>query len=136
MNKDNEYVEWSIDDLLEVFLEEPDDFLRVAETLTRIGVPSGETLWQSCNILHKQGRYFIVHFKEMFCLDGQPSRLTQEDLRRRNRIAMLLAEWNLCSLAKLMERGDCIPMNKIKIVPFKQKEQWQLKTKYKIGNRK
>lgn len=125
--------------MAEVFLAHPDDFLKVRETLTRIGVSSKneKKLFQSCHILHKQGRYFIVHFKELFLLDGKKSDLSQNDVQRRNRIAKLLADWNLLTLAeehKVAE--DMAPMSQIKIIPHREKKEWQLIAKYSIGNRR
>lgn len=125
--------------MAEVFLSHPDDFLKVRETLTRIGVSSKneKKLFQSCHILHKQGRYFIVHFKELFLLDGKKSDLSHNDVQRRNRIAKLLADWNLLTLAedhKVAE--DMAPMSQIKIIPHREKKEWQLIAKYSIGNRR
>ncbi|QIN97030.1 translation repressor [Synechococcus phage S-H34] len=130
---------WDASCMAEVFLAHPDDFLKVRETLTRIGVSSKneKKLFQSCHILHKQGRYFIVHFKELFLLDGKKSDLSQNDVQRRNRIAKLLADWNLLTLAeehKVAE--DMAPMSQIKIIPHREKKEWQLIAKYSIGNRR
>ena len=122
--------------MLEVSLNEPDDFLKIRETLTRIGVASRKDnkLYQSCHILHKQGRYFIVHFKELFLLDGKPSNLIENDLQRRNTIATLLADWGLVSLINPNQAQDCAPLRQIKVIPFKEKAQWELCPKYNIGN--
>jgi hypothetical protein len=130
---------WDASCMAEVFLSHPDDFLKVRETLTRIGVSSKneKKLFQSCHILHKQGRYFIVHFKELFLLDGKKSDLSHNDVQRRNRIAKLLADWNLLTLAedhKVAE--DMAPMSQIKIIPHREKKEWQLIAKYSIGNRR
>ena len=127
---------WSTNDMLEVSLHEPDDFLKIRETLTRIGVASrkDQKLYQSCHILHKQGRYFIVHFKELFLLDGKPSNLIENDIQRRNTIATLLADWGLVSLINPSQAQDCAPLRQIKVIPFKEKTQWELCPKYNIGN--
>ena len=124
-----------IDTLLEVRIKNPDDFLKVKETLTRIGVPSfkDKKLYQSCHILHKKGRYFIVHFKELFALDGKTSTLNDEDLSRRNVIAKLLAEWDLVSIVDTSKMVNVAPMNSVKIVPYKEKHDWTLESKYTIG---
>ena len=126
---------WSPADMLEVILEEPDDFLKVRETLTRIGVASRKEnkLFQSCHILHKQGRYFIVHFKELFLLDGKKSNLEDNDLLRRNTIATLLADWGLVKIVDKSKASECAPMRQIKIIPFKDKDKWELCPKYNIG---
>ena len=122
--------------MLEITLNEPDDFLKVRETLTRIGVASRKDnkLFQSCHILHKQGRYFIVHFKELFLLDGKPSNLLENDVQRRNTIAVLLADWGLISLLNPEAAKDVAPLRQIKVIPFKDKSQWELCPKYNIGN--
>ena len=125
--------------MAEVFLDHPDDFLKVRETLTRIGVSSKneKRLYQSCHILHKQGRYFIVHFKELFLLDGKRSNLCENDIERRNTIAKLLSDWGLVTLAKPEEvMNNTAPISQIKILPFKEKKDWQLITKYSIGNKR
>ena len=129
-------INWSTNDMLEVSLHEPDDFLKIRETLTRIGVASrkDQKLYQSCHILHKQGRYFIVHFKELFLLDGKPSNLLENDIQRRNTIATLLADWGLVSLVNPSQAQDCAPLRQIKVIPFKEKTQWELCPKYNIGN--
>ena len=136
-NFENDYVEWKPEDMLEVYLNEPDDFLKVKETLSRIGVASkrdGDTLYQSCHILHKQGRYFILHFKELFMLDGKPADFTLDDLRRRNTISILLSDWGLIRLAKRDQITETTDLKKIKIISFKEKSNWVLKEKYTIGN--
>jgi hypothetical protein len=122
--------------MLEVSLNEPDDFLKVRETLTRIGVASRKDnkLFQSCHILHKQGRYFLVHFKELFLLDGKPSNLIENDLQRRNTIATLLADWGLISIIKKGPVTELAPLRQIKVIPFKEKAHWELCPKYNIGN--
>ena len=136
MEEQNQIENWSTNDMLEVSLNEPDDFLKIRETLTRIGVASRKDnkLYQSCHILHKQGRYFIVHFKELFLLDGKPSNLLENDLQRRNTIATLLADWGLVSLINPNQAQDCAPLRQIKVIPFKEKTQWELCPKYNIGN--
>lgn len=127
---------WSPEQMLEVRLNEPDDFLKVRETLSRIGVASrkDKKLFQSCHILHKQGRYFIVHFKELFMLDGKKANLESNDIERRNTIATLLSDWGL---VEIEEKGplDCAPLRQIKIIPFKEKTLWELCPKYNIGNK-
>ena len=122
--------------MLEIILNEPDDFLKVRETLTRIGVASrkDKKLFQSCHILHKQGRYFIVHFKELFLLDGKKSNLEDNDVERRNTIATLLSDWGLVTFAR-QENLTVAPLRQIKIIPFKEKSQWELSPKYNIGNK-
>ncbi len=122
--------------MLEVSLNEPDDFLKIRETLTRIGVASrkDQKLFQSCHILHKQGRYFIVHFKELFLLDGKPSNLIENDLERRNTIATLLSDWGLVTILNEEVAQDCAPLRQIKVIPYKEKSQWDLCPKYNIGN--
>ena len=135
MEENNVIVQWVPTDMLEIILNEPDDFLKVRETLTRIGVASRkeQKLFQSCHILHKQGRYFIVHFKELFLLDGKKANLEENDLSRRNTIATLLSDWGLVSFATKKEL-DCAPLRQIKIIPFKEKDKWELCPKYNIGN--
>jgi|TARA_B100000902_G_C27031651_1_gene774787 hypothetical protein len=130
-------VEWSQDQMVEVMLNEPDDFLKVRETLTRIGVASRKEkkLYQSCHILHKQGRYFIVHFKELFALDGKHANLTLNDVQRRNRITRLLADWGLISVVKEDSVSDIAPLNQIKVLAYKEKQDWILETKYNIGKK-
>ena len=136
MEEQNQIENWSTNDMLEVSLNEPDDFLKIRETLTRIGVASrkDQKLYQSCHILHKQGRYFIVHFKELFLLDGKPSNLLENDIQRRNTIATLLADWGLVSLINPSQAQDCAPLRQIKVIPFKEKTHWELCPKYNIGN--
>lgn len=134
--EENSIVEWSPTDMLEIVLNEPDDFLKVKETLTRIGIASKKEnkLFQSCHILHKQGRYFIVHFKELFLLDGKKSNLELLDVQRRNSITTLLCDWGLIRLAK-EEQLDCAPLRTVKIIPFREKGEWDLCPKYNIGNK-
>ena len=139
MNNDsqNDYIDWRPEDMLEVYLNEPDDFLKVKETLSRIGVASkrdGNTLFQSCHILHKQGTYFILHFKELFMLDGKGADFTLDDLRRRNTISILLSDWGLIRLAKRDQITETTDLKKIKIISFADKPNWNLKEKYSIGN--
>jgi len=131
-------VKWTPDQMIEVILNEPDDFLKVRETLTRIGVASRKEkkIYQSCHILHKQGRYFIVHFKELFALDGKHANLTQNDVQRRNRIAQLLADWGLISVADATTIQDIAPLNQIKVLSYRDKGDWILETKYNIGSKK
>lgn len=130
--------EWNPAMMLEVTLNEPDDFLKIRETLTRIGVASRKDnkLYQSCHILHKQGRYFIVHFKELFLLDGKPSNLTENDLQRRNTVATLLSDWGLLSVTQPEAAKDVAPLRQIKVISFKDKDKWELCPKYNIGNSK
>ena len=126
------------DNMIDVNLYEGDDFLKVRETLTRIGVASrkDKTLYQSCHILHKQGRYFIVHFKELFALDGKPSNFSDSDISRRNTIANLLAEWGLLTLVTPdLSKQPVAPISQIKVLPFKEKDQWNLTAKYNIGKK-
>ncbi len=131
-----ENINWSQDQMLEVILKEPDDFLKIRETLSRIGVASRKErkLYQSCHILHKQGRYYIVHFKELFALDGKNTNLSENDIARRNRIATLLSDWGLVEI-----KGDTdpiAPLSQIKIISFKEKDEWILETKYNIGKKR
>lgn len=128
----------SIDSMVEVKLSQPDDFLKVKETLTRIGVASkkSNTLFQSCHILHKQGKYYITHFKELFALDGKPSDFTDEDRQRRNTIANLLEEWDLVSIVNPEITADAGSLSAIKVIPFNQKSEWELVAKYNIGKKK
>ncbi len=134
--QNNEIKNWVPADMLEVTLNEPDDFLKIRETLTRIGVASRKDnkLFQSCHILHKQGRYFIVHFKELFLLDGKPSNLIENDVQRRNTISTLLADWGLINIVNPEVAKDLAPLRQIKVIPFKEKSQWELCPKYNIGN--
>ena len=131
-------VNWSPDMMVEVLLNEPDDFLKVRETLTRIGVASRKEkkIYQSCHILHKQGRYYLVHFKELFALDGKHANLTANDVQRRNRIAQLLADWGLVSIVDSNKIKDIAPLNQIKVLAYKDKGDWILETKYNIGSKK
>jgi hypothetical protein len=125
--------------MIECTLKEPDDFLKIRETLTRIGVASrkDKTLFQSCHILHKQGRYFIVHFKELFALDGKPTNFSENDQARRNTIANLLSEWGLILLVNSERSSELtVPLNQLKILAYKEKEDWTLTAKYNIGNKK
>ena len=130
-------VEWSQDQMVEVLLNEPDDFLKVRETLTRIGVASRKEkkLYQSCHILHKQGRYFIVHFKELFALDGKRANLTVNDVQRRNRITRLLADWGLITVVNPDSVTDIAPLNQIKVLAYNDKNDWILEQKYNIGKK-
>ena len=131
-------VPWSQDQMIEVKLGEPDDFLKVRETLTRIGVASRKEkkLYQSCHILHKQGRYFIVHFKELFALDGKHANLTSNDVQRRNRITQLLSDWGLIEVVNAETITEIATLNQIKVLAFKEKNDWTLETKYNIGKKK
>jgi len=135
-NENKQITNWQPTDMLEVTLNEPDDFLKIRETLTRIGVASrkDQKLYQSCHILHKQGRYFIVHFKELFLLDGKPSSLLENDIQRRNTISTLLADWGLITIVDPSRAQDIAPLRQIKVIPFKEKSQWELCPKYNIGN--
>ena len=128
---------WKPDEMLEVGLKEPDDFLKVRETLSRIGVASRKekTLFQSCHILHKQGKYFIVHFKELFALDGKDTNISENDIARRNTIANLLSDWGLVNVIKTDEIKSA-PLSQIKVISFKEKNDWKLETKYNIGKKK
>ena len=128
---------WNPDNMLEVQLKEPDDFLKVRETLTRIGVASrkDKKLFQSCHILHKQGRYFIVHFKELFALDGKEANLTDNDIERRNTIAQLLADWGLIAVMNKDIAEKKAPLSQIKVLAFKEKNEWDLQAKYNIGKK-
>jgi hypothetical protein len=135
MNELNE--SWHPDEMLEVQLKEPDDFLKVRETLTRIGVASrkDKKLFQSCHILHKHGRYFIVHFKELFALDGKESNLSDNDIERRNTIAQLLADWGLIAIINSSVAESKAPLSQIKVLAFKEKSEWDLQAKYNIGKK-
>ena len=126
---------WDPSYMIEVFLSEPDDFLKVRATLTRIGVASRKEkkIYQSCHILHKQGRYFIVHFKELFALDGKHTTITLNDIQRRNRIVKLLSDWNLIEVSDNIDITDVAPLNQIKVLSYKEKEDWILEPKYNIG---
>ena len=131
-------VKWSTDQMIEITLNEPDDFLKVRETLTRIGVASRKEkkIYQSCHILHKQGRYYIVHFKELFALDGKHANLTQNDVQRSNRIIQLLSDWGLITIMNESKITDIAPLNQIKVLAYKEKHEWILETKYNIGKKK
>ena len=131
-------VHWSQDQMVEVVLNEPDDFLKVRETLTRIGVASRKEkkIYQSCHILHKQGRYYIVHFKELFALDGKHANLTVNDVQRRNRIINLISDWGLVTIVKTDSITDVAPLNQIKVLSYKDKGDWVLESKYNIGKKK
>ena len=124
--------------MIEVTLNEPDDFLKVREKLTRIGVASRKEkkIYQSCHILHKQGRYFLVHFKELFALDGKHANLTSNDVQRRNRIAQLLVDWGLVGIVSAESIQDVAPLNQIKVLSYKDKGDWILETKYNLGSKK
>lgn len=131
-------IKWSQDLMLEVTLREPDDFLKVRETLTRIGVASRKErkLYQSCHILHKKGKYYIVHFKELFALDGKHTNISKNDLERRNRIAKLLSDWGLIEVVGELQEEDLAPLNQIKVLSYKDKGEWTLESKYNIGKKK
>ena len=131
-------VKWTPDQMVEVVLGEPDDFLKVRETLTRIGVASRKEkkIYQSCHILHKQGRYYIVHFKELFALDGKSANLSMNDVQRRNRIVQLLGDWGLVSINSKESIADVAPLSQIKVLAYKEKNDWILETKYNIGKKK
>ncbi len=135
--ENNNIIEWTPASMLEVVLNEPDDFLKVRETLTRIGVASRKEnkLYQSCHILHKQGRYFIVHFKELFLLDGKKSNLEENDIARRNTIAQLMSDWGLITVDNPEQIKPTAPLRQIKIIPFKEKDSWELCPKYNIGSK-
>ena len=128
---------WSPEQMLEVTLKQPDDFLKIRETLSRIGVASrkDKTLFQSCHILHKQGKYYIVHFKELFALDGKKATLVENDVQRRNTIAVLLQDWNLLNIVKQQASTNKAPLSQIKIIAFKEKGEWNLQAKYNIGKK-
>ena len=130
--------DWSPSKMIEVALAEPDDFLKVRETLTRIGVASRKEkkIYQSCHILHKQGKYFIVHFKELFALDGKKANLSVNDFQRRNRIVQLLADWGLVNVISSDMVNDIAPLNQIKVISYREKGDWKLETKYNIGKKK
>ena len=130
-------ISWSPDQMVEITLNEPDDFLKVRETLTRIGVASRKEkkLYQSCHILHKQGRYYIVHFKELFALDGKEANLTDNDIERRNTIAQLLGDWGLIAIINTSVAENKAPLSQIKVLSFKEKGEWDLQAKYNIGKK-
>tara|TARA_B100000902_G_scaffold390634_1_gene439897 strand:- start:3057 stop:3482 length:426 start_codon:yes stop_codon:yes gene_type:complete len=134
----SEDLQWSKDDMIQVTLKEPDDFLKVRETLTRIGVASRKErkLYQSCHILHKKGDYFIVHFKELFALDGKRANLSDNDLQRRNRIIQLLSDWGLVEVVDKTSIADAAPLSQIKVISYKEKLDWILESKYNIGKRR
>jgi len=131
-------IQWQQSDMVEVVLGEPDDFLKVRETLTRIGVASRKEkkIYQSCHILHKQGKYYIVHFKELFALDGKKTNLSSNDVQRRNRIIQLLSDWGLIGVVNSEQIADVAPLNQIKVLSFKEKNDWTLESKYNIGRKK
>ena len=131
-------VSWSVDMMVEVSLRQPDDFLKVRETLTRIGAASRKEkkLFQSCHILHKKGKYYIVHFKELFALDGKHANLTSNDIERRNRITKLLSDWGLIEIVQESLLGPLAPLNQIKVISYKDKSEWILESKYNIGKKK
>ena len=131
-------ISWTPDQMVEIVLGEPDDFLKVRETLTRIGVASRKEkkIYQSCHILHKQGKYYLVHFKELFALDGKHANLTQNDIQRRNRIVQLLVDWGLIGIVDGLKIKDIAPLNQIKVLAYKDKGDWILETKYNIGSKK
>ena len=131
-------VPWTKDDMVEISLKEPDDFLKVRETLTRIGVASRKEkkLYKSCHILHKKGQYYIVHFKELFALDGKRANLSENDVQRRNRIIKLLSDWGLVEIVKIDEVKDAAPLSQIKVIAYKEKHDWTLESKYNIGKKK
>jgi hypothetical protein len=133
-----EEVQWTAESMVEVGLKEPDDFLKVRETLTRIGVASRKEkkLYQSCHILHKQGKYYIVHFKELFALDGKKANLSTNDVQRRNRIVQLLSDWGLVSMISKEVIADVAPLSQIKVLAYKEKGDWTLESKYNIGKKK
>lgn len=135
---DEQEVSWSTDIMVEVSLRQPDDFLKVRETLTRIGVASRKEkkLFQSCHILHKKGKYYIVHFKELFALDGKHANITSNDVERRNRITKLLSDWGLIDIVKESKLGELAPLNQIKVISYKEKGEWNLESKYNIGKKK
>lgn len=137
MEENNNVIEWTPESMLEITLNEPDDFLKVRETLTRIGVASrkDQKLYQSCHILHKQGRYFIVHFKELFLLDGKKSNLEENDIARRNTISQLMSDWGLVEVVDKSKLESLAPLRQIKIISYKDKENWELCPKYNIGNK-
>lgn len=138
MNTELIYFDWTPESMLEVTLPEPDNFLKIRETLSRIGVASKKekTLYQSCHILHKQGRYFIVHFKELFALDGKEANISISDIGRRNTIANLLQDWGLLEINNKTTIKEKVALSQIKVVSFKEKSQWQLVAKYNIGSKK
>ena len=132
-----ETINWSPESMLEVTIKQPVDFLKIRETLTRIGVASrkDKTLYQSCHILHKQGKYYITHFKELFALDGKKATLTENDIQRRNTISILLQDWNLIDIVDRSQAENKAPLSQIKVLPFKEKKEWNLSAKYNIGKK-
>ena len=132
-----ETINWSPESMLEVTIKQPDDFLKIRETLTRIGVASrkDKTLYQSCHILHKQGKYYITHFKELLALDGKKATLTENDIQRRNTISILLQDWNLIDIVDRSQAENKAPLSQIKVLPFKEKKEWNLSAKYNIGKK-
>lgn len=132
----NENIKWAIEDMIEVRLKEDDDFLKVKETLTRIGIASRreKKLFQSCHILHKQGKYYIVHFKELFALDGKPTNISDNDIERRNTVVNLLNEWDLVEIVSPEKAQPTTSIRQMKILPFSEKNEWDLQAKYTIGN--
>jgi hypothetical protein len=138
MTSNETEVKWSEEDMIEVVLKEPDDFLKVRETLTRIGVASRKEkkLYQSCHILHKKGKYYIVHFKELFALDRKDTNFSLNDLQRRNRIIQLLSDWGLITVVNPDSILDAAPLNQIKVIAYKDKAEWTLESKYNIGKKK
>ena len=135
---DETIIQWKQTDMVEVVLREPDDFLKVRETLTRIGVASRKEkkIYQSCHILHKQGKYYIVHFKELFAIDGKNTNLSLNDVQRRNRIIQLLSDWGLVGVVDASKIEDLAPLNQIKVLSFREKGEWTLESKYNIGRKK
>ena len=133
----SEEISWSVGDMLEVTIKQPDDFLKIRETLTRIGVASrkDKILYQSCHILHKQGKYYIVHFKELFALDDKKATLVENDIQRRNTIAVLLSDWSLIEIVNPQAAENKAPLSQIKVLPFKEKKEWNLSAKYNIGKK-
>ena len=138
MTEGEHEISWNVDMMVEVSLRQPDDFLKVRETLTRIGVASRKEkkLFQSCHILHKKGKYYIVHFKELFALDGKHANLTSNDVERRNRITKLLSDWGLVDIASPESLGELAPLDQIKVISYKDKGEWILESKYNIGKKK
>ena len=138
MTATTDEIKWTTEDMIEVVLQEPDDFLKVRETLTRIGVASRKEkkLYQSCHILHKQGKYYIVHFKELFALDGKKANLSLNDVQRRNRIVQLLGDWGLVTISNKESIADVAPLSQIKVLAYREKGDWTLESKYNIGKKK
>lgn len=139
MNENLKFEEVTLDDLMEIELTDDENFLKIKETLSRIGVSSRKekTLWQSCHILHKRGKYYLPHFKHLFALDGRATNITDNDVGRRNKIAQLLEEWGLIKIVKpLTEDDPIVPISQIKIIPYKEKGEWNLEVKYRIGSKR